>query len=693
MTRFLFRIQRQFLAAVATLACTLAPVPALSQTLAGQTAAVKGAEDERRYLIEQLGPIAVVQFYAAGFEKLTPKQRLLAYYLAEAGIAGDPIYYDQISPYGLELKQLLEGIWTHPQGIDAGALEKLRKYTKRVWVWHGNYDLDSGRKFLPEFTSAELRAAAHKALKNSANFGVKNAKALDAKLGRLEQPIFDANFRPELTVKNPPAGKDIISASGSNLYENVMLADVERLPGAHGLNSRVVKRSGKVFEEIWRAGTPDGKVPPGRYAAYIRRIIGNLEKAAQFAEPEQADVLRKLIRYYQTGEKSDWYAYNIAWVKAATTVDAINGFVEQYLDPRSEKGAYESVVSFVDAQQTKLMRDFAASAQYFESRAPWREEFKKQNVSPPVANVITVISEAGESGPISPAGINLPNEQDIRQQYGSKSVLLFNISGAFAVATGEKASAEFSASDEEKQRAKQYRQRARNLLVAMHEVIGHGSGKVSDKLQGDPRSHLKNYYSALEEARADLVALWNFPDPKLAEMGVTDQSELMKAAYDNEARQALVLLTHYPEGEQVIEDHDRGTNMIVHYLMDRFGCIEPVTQDGKIYLRVTDYDKMHQGIGELLTELMRIKAEGDYDGIQKLMDTYGVKLNPAWRDQAVARAQRVGLPSKAAFVSPLVEPVRDVAGKIVDARLRHTQDFAAVMLTYSRRSLGYLPAK
>ena len=696
MNSFPLRMLNLTLAATVILALALAmPAPA-QQSVANPSPAqappVKTGP-ERRYLIEQIGPVALVQFYADGFEKLTPRQRLLAYYLAEAGIAGDPIYYDEISPYGLELKQVLEGIWTHPQGIAPATLEKLRRYTKLVWVYHGNYDLDSSRKFLPEFTPAELRAAARQALHNGANFGVRAPAALDAKLKRLEQPVFDANYRPVLTVKNPPPGQDILTASGNNLYENVTLAEVEKLQARYGLNSRVAKRGGKVTEEVWRAGTPDKKVPPGRYAAHIRRIIANLEKAAAAAEPDQADVLRKLVRYYQTGEKSDWYDYNIAWVKAGVSVDAINGFVEQYLDPRSEKGAYESVVSFVDTEQTKLMRDFAANAQYFEGRAPWRDEFKKQNVRPPVANVITVVSEAGESGPISPAGINLPNEQDIRQKYGTKSVLLFNVSGAFAAATGEKAAEEFSASEEEKQRARKFRQRSRNLLVAMHEVIGHGSGKVSEKLTADPRAYLKEYYSALEEARADLVALWNFTDAKLAELGVTDQEEVMKAAYDSYVRNALVLLDRYPQGDEVQEDHDRGSQMIVHYLMDRFGCIEAVTQEGKVYLRVTDYARMRQGVGELLAELMRIKGEGDYKGIKKLMDTYGVKLNTGWRDQVIERAKRIGLPTRAAFISPLVEPVKDAAGKIVDARIRHTQDFAAVMLIYSRKSLGYLSAE
>ena len=648
---------------------------------------------ERRYLVEQVGQVAVIQLYADGFEQLTPQQRVLVYYLAEAGIAGDPIYYDQISPYGLELKRILEGIWTHPQGIAGDSLEKIRRFTKHFWIYHGNYDTDSARKFVPEFTPAELRAAARQALRNGANLGVKSQRALDARLVRLEREIFDANYRPVLTAKNPPPGQDILTASAVNLYEKVKLADLEGFKARYPLNSRLLKRTGRVMEEVWRSGTPDGKVPPGRYAAYIRRIVENLEKAAEVAESVQADVLRKLIRYYQTGEQADWYAYNIAWVKVATPVESINGFIEQYLDPRSEKGAFESVVGFVDFDQSKLMRSFAANAQYFEDRTPWRDEYKKKGIAAPVANMLTVVSETGDGGPLSAAGINLPNEQDIRQKHGSKSVVLFNVSNAFAAAVGEKGAEEFAATDEEKLRARKHRAQARNLLVAMHEVLGHASGKVSERLTNDPHTYLKEYYSALEEARADLVALWHFADPKLAELGIQDQDETMQAAYDGEVRSALVQLYRYPEGEQIEEDHDRGTQMIVHYLMERHTCIEPLTKDGKIFLRVTDYRKMHRGVGELLAELMRIKAEGDYGAMKKLMDTYGVKLNPAWRDQVQERARRIGLPKRGAFLSPLIEPVRDATGKVMDARVRHTLDLAEVMLTYSRKSLGYLPAK
>lgn len=659
---------------------------------------------ERQYLIEQAGSFAVTQIYADGFEQLTPRQRLLAYHLAEAGIAGDPIYYDQIAPYGLELKQLLEGIWTHPAGIDPTTLEKIRRYTKRVWIQHGNYNLDSSRKVLPEFDADELYAAAHRALKNGANFDVhsKNGhtdaksnkeQELDTLLARLEKPIFDEDYKPFLTAKTPPAGQDVLTASGNNLYENVTRADAENFTENYTLNSRLVKRDGRVLEEVWRAGTPDGKVPAGRYAKYIRRIISHLEQAAAVAEPAQADVLHKLIRYYQTGEKSDWYAYCTAWVKSETTVDAINGFIEVYLDPLGAKGAFESVVSFVDTDQTKLMRAFADNAQYFEDRAPWIDAYKKQNVHPPVASVITVVSEAGEGGPTSPSGINLPNEQDIRQQYGTKSVLLFNVTTAYAQATGEKSLREFASSEEEIERGRKYYAESRKLLIAMHEVLGHGSGKVSDKLTGDPRVYLKEYYSTLEEARADLVALWDFADPKLTELGIADQQELMRAAYDAEARGALTILYRYPHGEQVEEDHDRGTQMIVNYLMTKFSAIEPVTQDGKIYLRVTDYDRMHAGVGQLLAELMRIKAEGDYPAIRNLVSTYGVQLNTQWRDQVQERAKRIGLPTRGAYLSPLIEPIRDGNGKLVDARLRYTLDLSEVMLDYSRKSLGHLAVK
>jgi len=644
---------------------------------------------QRRYLVGQAGPFAIVQIYADRFDKLTPQQRVLAYHLTEAGIAGDPIYYDQIADYGLQLKQLLEGIWTHPNGMDPAALGKIRDYTQMVWIQHGNYNLDSARKFLPDFTPSELQAAAQRARQNGANFGVDSAQALDTLLDKLSRPIFDAKYKPLLTAKTPPPGQDVLTASGNNLYAGVTRAEVENFKQHYELNSRLVKTNGHLVEEVYRAGTPDRKVPPGLYAEYLNRAIGHLELAAQAAEPAQADVIRKLIRYYQTGEKSDWYDYNIAWVKLSGTVDFIQGFVEVYLDPLGAKGSWESVVSFVDTAETNLMRSLAANAQYFEDRAPWLDAYKKQGVEPPVANAITVLSEAGEAGPISFTGVNLPNEQDIRQKYGTKSALLFNVSTAFAEAVGPKAIEEFSSAADEIARGQQYGVESRKLLVMMHEVLGHGSGRVSPKLTADPSKYLKEYYSTLEEARADLVAMWNFADPKLDQMGVVNREQLMRAAYDGEVRGALTLLYRYPQGDQIEEDHDRGNQMIVQHLMKNCGCIESLTKDNKVYLRVTDYAKMHEGVGKLLAELMRIKAEGDYNAIRDLVNTYGVKFNPAWRDQVVERATRIGLPTRVAFVSPILVPVPDAHGQVADVRLRYTQDLSEVMFDYSRKSLNY----
>jgi len=648
------------------------------------------SQPERRYLAGQVGRFAIVQVYADEFDELTPQQRVLAYYLAQAGIAGDPIYYDQVSPYGLELKQLLEGIWTHSRGIPPDLLQKIQDYTQLFWIEHGNYNDQTAQKFLPSFTAAELNEAALIAFRNGANFEVKDSKGLDVLLARLAKPIFDASYLPTRTAKNPPSGEDMLMASGNNFYENVSLADLANFTENYALNSRVEKRGGKLYEDVWRAGTRDGRVPPGRYSAYIARIIAELNRASSVADPPQVEALRRLINYYETGEKSDWLSYNTFWVQTPLTVDTINGFIETYMDARGQKGSYESLVSVADSKETELMRQLAANAQYFEDGAPWLDEYKKQGVRPPIANVVTVLSEAGADGPISPGGINLPNEQEIRQKYGTKSILLLNITNALAEAIGEKAIDEFSSNAEEKERGHKYYAESHRLMIAMHEVLGHGSGKVSDALTADPRVYLKEYYSTLEESRADLVALWDFADPKLADLGIQNQDELMKAAYDAEARAGLTVL-YRSQGDQIVEDHDRGTQMIVHYLTDKYHCIEPVTVDGKIYLHVTDYEKMHEGVGALLAELMRIKAEGDYAAIQSLVNQYGVKLDPAWRDEVVRRGHAINLPAQGAFLSPIIEPIRDASRHVVDAKIRYPTDLADVMLTYSRESLGYLP--
>jgi len=624
--------------------------------------------DLRQYLSEQIGSIAIVSFYADGFEKLTRRQRLLAYYLAQAGIAGDEIYTDQISPYGLRLASLLRDLLDH---LDDELRGKLTEYAKLVWIHHGNYDLDTYRKFIPDFTFEELESVVLKAWKQGTRFGLKSSRELDRELERLRDPIFNPEYRPMLTVKNPRAGQDVVSASSCNLYENITLREVESIKERHKLNSRIARVGRRIVEQPYRAGTSDGRIPPGRYAKQLRKVISSIESAIRYADSEQETVLRKLVRFYRTGAEKDWLDYNIAWVGTNPPVDMISGFIETYLDPRSAKGSFETIVSFVDPEATRLMKSLAENARYFEMRAPWKDEYKKRDFEPPVANAVNVLVATGDAGPFCPGGINLPNEQAIREKYGSKSVLLTNIMHASAAAIGEKAAIEFSSSSEERERAARYRLTARDLLVALHEIVGHGSGKVSERLEEDPHVYLKEYYSTLEECRADLVALWDFWDPKLGEIGIKDYQEVARAGYEAYTRSGLILLNRYPNSSTIEEDHDRASQLIINYAIQRNESIEPIEKDSKIYLKVRDYSRMREAVGELLAELMRIKAEGDYDSIRKLVNEYAIKLDTDWRDQVVERCKRINLPRKAAFIMPILDPIRDRRGRTVDVQLRY----------------------
>lgn len=623
---------------------------------------------DRRYLREQIGSIAVVSFYADGFEKLDPKQRLLAYYLAQAGIAGDEIYTDQISSYGLRLTNFLSHLIANLDDIEPSLRAKISDYVKLVWIHHGYYDMDSYRKFTPEFTFEQLQDVVSRAWTAGARFGLRNKRRLNQEMESLREPIFNPDYKPVLTMKNPPPGRDMITASSVNFYENLTLQEVESVKERFRLNSRLAKIGRRIMEQPYRAGAPREGIPSGRYAKQLKRMISCIETAIRYADPGQRAVLRKLIRFYRTGRERDWLDYNIAWVKTNPTVDMISGFIETYLDPRNGKGTYETLVSFVDPEATKLMHSLAKNAQYFESRAPWKDEYKKRDFEPPVANAINVLVATGDAGPLCPSGINLPNEQAIRERYGAKSVLLNNIMSAATAAIGERAAIEFSASEEERERAAKYRVKARDLLVALHEIVGHGSGKVSEKIKEDPHVYLKEYYSTLEECRADLVALWNYWDPKLAEIGVQDYQEVARAGYDAYARSGLVMLNRYPNSTTIEEDHDRGTQLVIDYAAQRNGSIQPIEKAAKTYLVVKSYEGMRDAVGELLAELMRIKAEGDYDAVRDLVNKHAIGLNTAWRDQVVERCKQINLPRKAAFIMPILQPIHDRRGRITDIR-------------------------
>ena len=627
-------------------------------------------------LVDRVGQTGFLQLEAESFKDLTPQQKALAFWLSMAAIAVNPIAYDQNSSYGLELKHLLEQILTHSDGIDPTVLKKITDYTKLFWANHGNHNSFTSQKFLPEFTPEELQAAALQALKKRAALGPQ-AKLLK-ELEDLRRPIFDPDYQPSLTVKNPKNGEDPLTASGNNLYEGVTMADLKDFHDKYPLNSRLVKKNGKLVEQVYRAGGA-GKAPAGLYAADLNRAIRYLTMALPYANAPTKTVLKDLIRYYQTGDPADWRQFNIDWVHDDNPVDFTNGFIEVYKDPRGLKGAAQAYVTVVDEKMNKLMKEFAANAKYFEQRAPWEDKYKLDAPHPPIVNTVEALIMTADYD-VTTVGENLPNEAEIHDKYGSKSFIFSGSMRALAAARGVKVSNEFAYSEEERARAQKYQALASDLEVAMHEVLGHGSGKMNPQRTEEPAVYLKEYYSTLEEARADLVALWNFFDPKLVEMGAIPDLEVAKAAYDSEARGALVQLHEFPTGDTIEEDHRRGTQLIVNFIRDKTGAIVPVEREGKVYLVVKDYDQMHKGVGMLLAELMRIKAEGDYAAARALITKYGIHFNTAWRDQVVQRYKTLDLPTFWCGINP--DLVFGDSGKPGDVKIVYPRDMVKQQLRY-----------
>jgi dipeptidyl-peptidase-3 len=617
--------------------------------LAGISWHVSGAAQSSP-LVETVADTGFIQLHAPSFTQLTPKQKELAYWLTQASIAIDPIIYDQLSKYGLREKRLLEGIMSRRESVPPALYPKIREYALLFWANRGNHNETTAQKFVPSFTVAALEDAALKAQAAGA-FAARSGdlpaltspEAVKKELADLNRPIFDASFEPMITAKTPPPGQDILQASANNFYQGVSLADMKNVQEKYPLNSRVVKDASGIHEQVYRAGTPDQKIPPGLYATYLKKANEYLEKAKAVAEPAQANVIADLIRFYRTGDPKDWLKFGGDWVRNDATVDFANGFIEVYRDARGAKGTSQSFVTITDKPVTNVMVNLAKNAAYFEDKAPWDAKYKKRNFTPPVVKAVEVLIETGDFQ-VTTIGDNLPNEQEIHEEFGTKNFLLLGSSHALGAAGSS--IAEFGASPEEIARSKKYSEEAEDMLTAMHEVIGHGSGQLSPKVEGNPAKFLKEYYSTLEEARADLMGLWNVWDPKLKELGlIKDQDEIAKAMYDNAARAPLTQLRRIPKGDTIEEDHQRDRQLIAHYIKDKTGAIEYFDKGGRTYVRVTDYQKMRQGVGQLLAELMRIKAEGDYGAIKTLVDTYGVHFDPKLRDQIVTRYKALKLPS------------------------------------------------
>ena len=633
----------------------------------------------RPYLLEQIDDAAVVQLYADGFEKLTLEEKTLVWHLYLAALAGRDIYYDQRHRHNLGMRHLLEQIITHAKGIDADDLRELTRYTKLFWLNTGPYNNLTARKFLLDIEPRHLIKAMEIAAKNGANFKLKRGETIHKRVDKYARMFFDPDFEPMVTWKTPGEDEDILESSANNMYDGVTMADLEGFKEKHQLNSRLAKRNRKLVEEVYKVG--------GLYDREIKQIVGHLKNAIKFAPKPFAKALEALVKFYKTGKDKDRQAFDIAWVRNRdSAVDTMNGFIEVYMDARGMKGAWEGVVYYANHEKTDKIRALAVNAQWFEDHLPIDPKYRKPKVEGISAQAIEVVIETGDSGPITPIGVNLPNDQRIREKYGSKSVSLSNVLDAYERSMPDSFRQEFCWNAAEVDRAKKWGAFASELTTEIHEVLGHGSGRMADHITATPQDLLKEQYSALEETRADLVALYYVADPYLSQIGLVspdEQQAVVQTEYEAYARNALVQLRRVRIGAQLEEDHMRNRQAIVHWLLANTRALDVRTRNEKTYFVVIDTDAFRSGVARLLAEVQRIKSEGDYAAAKELFETYGVHFDPEMRDEVVARVEHLNLPSYTGFVMPKLEPVKGGDGTITDVKISYPCDFTGQMLEYS----------
>jgi dipeptidyl-peptidase-3 len=637
---------------------------------------------------QSFADIQVLRYEAPGFNQLSLQQKQLAYYLYEAALAGRDIFYDQKSKYGIMLRQTLEAMYTTYTGDKTSEdWKKFETYCGRFWFSNGNHHHYSNDKFLPECSSDYFISVAKAS--DSTLFPKNAGESMDAFLARIKPIIYDPKIEPKLVDLDPNV--DNVKASSVNFYEGVTQKEVEDFYAKFdskgnqpqwGLNSKVIKDSlGKVVEKVWKAG--------GMYSSAIEKIIGWLEKAITVAEDaNQKAALQLLVQYYKTGDLHTWDDYNIAWVKdISSRLDAVNGFIEVYFDPLARKGSWESVVSMKDLAATKTIEKIASQAQWFEDHSPILPEDKKKNVKGIIAKAITVIVEGGSATPSTPIGINLPNNEWIRQQHGSKSVSLSNIVHAYNVAGASSGMLdEFALNDSVKNNIKKWGSLAADLHTDMHEAIGHASGQLNPGV-ATPDKTLKTYASALEEARADLVGLYFIMDPKLIELGVMPTLDVGKAEYDSYMMNGLMTqLVRLNPGANLEEAHMRNRQLNAMWAYEKGkkdNVVEFVKKDGKTYVKINDYNKLRELFGQLLREIQRIKSQGDYQAGKNLIETYGVKVDPALHKEVLERYKKLNVKPYKGFIQPKLVPVMD-GDKITDVKIEYPTNFFDQMIEYGK---------
>lgn len=650
--------------------------------------------DTFKYSTEKFADLEILRYRIPGFDELSLKEKKLAYYLYEAALSGRDIYYDQNYKYNLEIKRTLEAVVQSYKGSRKGDdFGKFMVYTKRVWFSNGIHHHYSNKKFEPGFTKEYFAGL----LKNSDEslLPMKKGEDLESFSDRISSLIFDPKIAP--TKVNLDSKDDLVKTSGVNFYEGVSQKEVEDFYNAmhdsadtrqvwYGLNSKVVKAGDKIEERTWKVG--------GMYSPAIEKIVYWLEKAVTVAEnPQQKETLEKLIKFYKTGDLKAWDEYNIAWVKdTQSRIDNVNGFIEVYDDPLGYKGYYEAIVSIKDLEASKRIHAVSSQAQWFEDHSPIADKFKKKNVVGISAKVITVVTEAGGASPSTPIGINLPNSNWIRKDYGSKSVNLGNIVHSYNEASSEEVMREFAWKDDEVEAEKKYGALTDDLHTDMHEVIGHASGQILPGV-GTPKQTLKSFASTIEEARADLVALYYLPDQKLIDIGVIPAKDVYKVEYNKYIRNGLMLqLNRLQPGENLEESHMRNRQLIAKWVYEngvKDNVIEKKTRDGKTYLVINDYAKLRKLFGDLLAEIQRITSEGDYDSAKELVENYGVVVDQDLMKEVKSRYAKLNIAPYKGFINPVLVPVMK-DGEIADIKVEYPDDFTQQMLYYAK-NYSFLP--
>ena len=646
------------------------------------------SENSFSYTVEQFADLQILRYRVPGFEQLSLRQKQLIYYLSQAALEGRDILFDQNGKYNLQIRRLLEAVYTHFEGDRTSEpFRALEVYLKRVWFSNGIHHHYACDKFVPGFTAAYLEEVIQSL--PAEVLPLEEGETCGAMCDKLFPVIFDPAVMPKRV--NQADGEDLVQTSAANYYEGVTQQEAEAFyaaqkkaddpePVMYGMNSRLVKKDGRIYEQVWKVG--------GMYSAAIEKIIVWLEKAETVAENDaQREVIRLLIEFYRSGDLKVFDAYSIAWLKdTGSQVDFVNGFIESYGDPLGMKASWESIVNFKDMEATHRTETISSNAQWFEDHSPVDARFKKEEVKGVSAKVITAAILAGDLYPSTAIGINLPNSNWIRSVHGSKSVTIGNLTDAYnKAARGNGFREEFVYNDVERELLEKYADITDDLHTDLHECLGHGSGKL---LPGVDPDALKAHGSTIEEARADLFGLYYLPDAKMVELGLVPDAEAYKAEYYSYMMNGLMTqLVRIEPGCTVEEAHMRNRQLIARWALEHGKdekVVEMVVRDGKTYVRINDYAKLRTLFGKLLAEIQRIKSEGDYEAARQLVETYGVQVDPVLHAEVLQRYRSLHLAPYKGFLNPVYTPQTDAGGNIVDVQISYTEGYAEQMLRYSR---------